>query len=214
MSDTASVLSPIDRFSEMLFGLIMVLTITGSLSAATAGRQEIAAMLGAAIGCNIAWGIVDAVMFLMTRKLELGHDHLFLDQMRSARDVDQAREVLRDAVPPSLVDSMGGEQLDELVGRLRSLPEPTGTRLTAADRRAAIAVFLLVVTATFPVAAPFLLFSDFGLAMLISRVTGLSLLFAGGWALGRYAGFSQPLTALTMLGLGVLLVGTTLALGG
>jgi hypothetical protein len=214
MSDTASVLSPIDRFSEMLFGLIMVLTITGSLSAATAGRQEIATVLGAAIGCNIAWGIVDAVMFLMTRKLELGHNRLFVDQIRTARDVDQAREVLRDAMPPSLSDSLDGEQVDDILGRIRSLPEPTGARLTTADGRGALAVFLLVVAATLPVTVPFLLFSDFGFAMLISRVTGLILLFAGGWALGRYAGFSQPLTALTMLGLGVLLVGTTLAPGG
>jgi len=214
MSDTGSVLSPVDRFSEMLFGLIMVLTITGSLSAATAGRQEIAAMLGAAIGCNIAWGIVDAVMFLVTRKLELGHDRLFFTQIRSAKDPDQAREVLRDAMPASLGDSLDEQQMDEVLGRIRSLPEPAGARLTATDGRAAIAVFFLVVAATFPVAAPFLLFSDVGLAMLISRVTGLCLLFAGGWALGRYAGFSRLLTALTMLGLGVFLVGTTLALGG
>lgn len=171
-------------------------------------------MLGAALGCNIAWGIVDAVMFLMTRKLELGHDLLFVNRIRSARDMDRAHEVLRDAMPSSLSDSMSGEQLDDLVGRIRSLPEPSGARLTAADGRAAIAVFFLVVMATFPVAAPFLLFSNFGLAMLISRVAGLGLLFAGGWALGRYAGFSQPLTALTMLGLGLLLVGTTMALGG
>ena len=34
------VLDPVERVSEVLFGLIMVLTFTGSLSAATAGRAE------------------------------------------------------------------------------------------------------------------------------------------------------------------------------
>ena len=34
------ILDPVERVSEVLFGLIMVLTFTGSLSPATAGRAE------------------------------------------------------------------------------------------------------------------------------------------------------------------------------
>ena len=58
-------LDPIDRFSEILFGLIMVLTFTGSISAAESGREEIRTMLFASIGCNLAWGLVDAVMYVL-----------------------------------------------------------------------------------------------------------------------------------------------------
>ena len=56
------VLEPIDRISEVLFGLIMVLTFTGSLSVAEADRGEVRTMLIGALGCNIAWGIIDAVL--------------------------------------------------------------------------------------------------------------------------------------------------------
>ena len=59
------VLDPIDRVSEILFGLIMVLTFTGSLSVAEAGRDDTRTMLIGALGCNLAWGIIDAVLFLM-----------------------------------------------------------------------------------------------------------------------------------------------------
>ncbi len=59
------VLDPIDRVSEIIFGLIMALTFTGALSAATAGREEIRTMMFAALGCNLAWGLVDAVMYLI-----------------------------------------------------------------------------------------------------------------------------------------------------
>ena len=59
------VLDPIDRVSEVLFGLIMVLTFTGSLSVAEAGRDDVRAMLIGALGCNIAWGIIDAMLYLM-----------------------------------------------------------------------------------------------------------------------------------------------------
>jgi hypothetical protein len=61
------VLEPIDRISEVLFGLIMVLTFTGSLSVAESGRDDIRTMLIGALGCNFAWGIIDAMMFLMGR---------------------------------------------------------------------------------------------------------------------------------------------------
>jgi hypothetical protein len=36
----------------VLFGLIMVLTFTGTLSAASQGRTEVRTMLIGAIGCN------------------------------------------------------------------------------------------------------------------------------------------------------------------
>src|SRR6188472_7613 len=59
------VLDPIERVSEVLFGLIMVLTFTGSLSVANPDRSEVREMLYGAIGCNLAWGIVDAVMYVL-----------------------------------------------------------------------------------------------------------------------------------------------------
>jgi hypothetical protein len=59
------VLEPIERISEVLFGLIMVLTITGSISVAEAGRETVRTMLIGALGCNLAWGLIDAVMYLM-----------------------------------------------------------------------------------------------------------------------------------------------------
>src|SRR4029453_13940157 len=59
------VLGPVGRVSEVLFGLIMVLTFTGSLSIAEAGRDDIRAMLIGALGCNLAWGLIDGVLYLM-----------------------------------------------------------------------------------------------------------------------------------------------------
>ena len=61
-SDRQGVLDPIERASEAIFGVLMVLSITGSLSVATAGRQEVGAMMLTAVGCNLAWGLTDAVM--------------------------------------------------------------------------------------------------------------------------------------------------------
>ncbi len=75
-------------------------------------------------------------------------------------------------------------------------------------------IFLIVVLATFPVVIPFIVFTDVGTAMLASRVLALAMLFLGGLALGRYAGYGSWRTGFVMMGLGVALVVAIIALGG
>src|SRR5512147_1789849 len=61
----ARVLDPVSRISEIIFGVLMALSFTGALNAATAGREEVRTMVLTALGCNLAWGLVDAVMYLV-----------------------------------------------------------------------------------------------------------------------------------------------------
>ena len=65
-----ALLDPADRISEVLFGVIMVLTFTGSLSVAEAGQADVQEMLRGALGCNIAWGIIDGFILVMFRVAE------------------------------------------------------------------------------------------------------------------------------------------------
>ena len=68
-----SPLDPISRYAEILFGLLMVLTFTGGFNALEAGRAEVRDLLIAGIGCNIAWGMIDAIVYLITTLAERGH---------------------------------------------------------------------------------------------------------------------------------------------
>lgn len=47
-------LDPVSRTTEVLFGLIMVLTFTATFNASEAGREDVRLMLIAAIGCSLA----------------------------------------------------------------------------------------------------------------------------------------------------------------
>ena len=58
-------MNPVDRVSELLFGLFMALTFVGAVSVADSGPAEIRTMLAAALGCNLAWGLADAIMYLV-----------------------------------------------------------------------------------------------------------------------------------------------------
>ena len=79
-----------EYFGEILFGLIMVLTIT--LGASVVGRADAGgkALLYAALGCNLAWGIIDGVMYLLARLLEHGHRARLLHDVQRARNPDEA----------------------------------------------------------------------------------------------------------------------------
>ena len=81
-----SVLGPVDRASEMLFGLLMALTFVGAVSVATAGREEIHTMSVAALGCNLGWGLVDAVMYLVRTVTDRGHSLTLVRSVRAAAD--------------------------------------------------------------------------------------------------------------------------------
>jgi hypothetical protein len=118
------VLDPIDRIAEVLFGLIMVLTVTSSLSIATGGHSNIRAMLIGALGCNLAWGIIDAGMYLMARLSERGRNILMMRTVRQATDDATAHRIIAGALPPLLASFLTPEQLEFLRCRDQASPGP------------------------------------------------------------------------------------------
>jgi VIT1/CCC1 family predicted Fe2+/Mn2+ transporter len=211
----ASVLDPIDRVSEIIFGLIMALSFTGAVSAATAGREEIRTVMFAALGCNLAWGLVDGVMYLVSLMTERTRHLTLLRRVRSATAAQDAHTIIADAMPGRLGTVFTAEALEDIRQRIAALPEPPARgRLGRDDFVSALGVFLLVVLTTFPVVIPFMLFSEVRLAMRVSNAVALATLFACGFALGRHAGGIPWRSGLAMAAIGVVLVAATIALGG
>lgn len=209
------VLDPIERVSEILFGLIMVLTFTGSLSVATAGRSEVGEMLVGAIGCNLAWGIVDAVMYVLTSLVSRGRGLVLLRGVQTAGHAEGARSAMVSALPEVVASIMRPSDFETFRERLAALPAPPPhPRLTGRDLRGAAEVFLLVFLSTFPVIIPFLLFSEASRALRVSNAVAVAMLFLGGVSLGRFSGVHPAALGLAMAGIGGVLVAITIALGG
>lgn len=209
------VLDPTERFSEILFGLIMVLTFTGSLSAAESGRQEVRTMLIGALGCNLAWGIVDAIFYLMNTLGLRGHGLVVLRRLRRAPDPATAHALIAEALPPVVASVLRPEDLETLRQRLDTLPAlPRRAPLERDDFRGALGVFLLVFLSTFPVTIPFFFMQDAMRALRISNGIAIVLLFWGGYRLAGFMGTRPWRTGLAMVVIGMVLVGLTIALGG
>jgi hypothetical protein len=147
-----TVLDPIDRISESLFGLIMVLTFTRSLNAAQSGHAEVRDMLIGAVGCNLAWGIVDAVMYLMTCWTERARHLMTLHAVRAARDAAAAHRVIAGTMHPAIAAGFSAEALEAVRVRLLAEPEPPQRpSLKRRDWLGAGSVFLWVFLITFPI---------------------------------------------------------------
>ena len=206
-------LDPVDRISEVLFGLIMVLTFTCTISAASTDHAEIHALILAAIGCNAAWGLVDGVMFMTMGQIDRAHSAGTLRTIRSATP-ETARTTITDALPPFLATAFDERDLDWLHAQVAELPDPPEVKLAKNDWLAAGGVALLVFGSTFPVVVPFLVIDEANTALRVSNVVALVMLFACGTALGRHAGGRPYRTGVIMTALGVVLVAVTIALGG
>jgi VIT1/CCC1 family predicted Fe2+/Mn2+ transporter len=218
MSPTISsgrVLEPIERISEVLFGLIMVLTFTGSLSAAESGRAEVRTMLIGAIGCNLAWGLIDAIMYLMASLADRASERRLVASVRGADTEAEAASALAGSMPATAFAVLTPGDVSRICAELARLPgNDKAARLQLEDFVGAFAVFLLVFFSTLPVILPFIFVQDAQIALRVSNAIAVAMMLMAGYAFGRLAGYRPWLTAGSMVVLGSLLVGVAIALGG
>ncbi|TCI07465.1 hypothetical protein EZM97_32345 [Dyella soli] len=211
----ASGLDLVERVSEMCFGLFMALSFVGAVSTGAPEADAGSTMLRAALGCNLAWGLVDALMYLVHTLSGRGSRLALALAVKNAPDAAVGIRIVRDALPPLIKTLTADADLEPLRLNLANLATlPDRPRLHGIDLLRALRVFLIVVLTTFPVALPFVFLDDVARALLISRLLTLAMLFGGGFALGRYAGFGAWQGGLGMIVLGVGLTVAIIALGG
>jgi hypothetical protein len=211
---TRHVLDPIDRLSEIIFGLLMALSFTGTMSALIAEGENVGSVLIAAVGCNVAWGIVDGVMYVLTTAIERARRRSFFDTIRDA-PLSEARGVFLANLPGDVSRLMSNAEAEEFLSRIRSAAETEyGSIVHLGDLRAGLSIFLLVTASTLPPSIPFLLIDHLPIAMRVSNGVAVVMLFLIGAKLGRQAGRSPWPMAFAMAAIGTVLVGLTIALGG
>lgn len=214
-SDSGRVLDPLERSSEIMFGLIMALTFTCTVSVVSSTRNDVMMMLAAALSCNIAWGLVDGAMYVLAEMVSHQRRQSLSDAMAAASP-PEARRLLLEHMPDGAGSVLSPDDLDRLAA---------GVRASAADQHAMVhigaalyggtAVFLLVFLSTLPVALPFLVISDVSVALRTSNAIAIILLFLVGTSLGRYMNLRHAWAAGLAIALfGAALVAITIALGG
>ena len=215
----ARYLDPGARMGEILFGLIMTLTFTlgAGLIVQEEGREGARELLVATIGCNIAWGIIDGVFYILGQMFERGRLRRVAVAVKGAKSDAEAR------------DHVAGE-LDEVLGRVATETERDRlyagiaanlrarelepNRLRKADVMGGVASFWLVFFSSLPAALPFLFIDEPWTALRVSNALLLVLLFYVGYRWSKLTLAKPWIAGLVFLFAGTLLVAAAIALGG
>ncbi|NTU85044.1 MAG: hypothetical protein HGA45_37720 [Chloroflexales bacterium] len=221
----ARYLDPVDRLAEVVYGVLIVLTFTLAYRGIEAHDAAMAAftatavrrMLLAALGCTVAWGLIDAVMYVLTSLFERSQQQRMLVDIQRAPDRPTALALIGTALEERLGAALTAEERAALsasiYGRFRDhRPEHVG--VIGEDFLGAVAIFLLAVTSTLPVLIPYLFIDDPFLAIRTSNLIAVAMLFGVGYAWARHTNANPLRVGLGLAGLGVAMVLIAIPLGG
>lgn len=212
-------LDPSETLEEVLFGLIMVLTVTAGARLFTAeGQLDAHQLVMTVVGCNIAWGVIDAVFFVLGGLFHRSRRARFYRALRSARNEAEALAALEEEFgledEPLAVHPADRARLYESMLALSAHAAPAHARLRRRDFAAALVVFALVSATALPGVIPFLLLADSNLALHVSNWVLILLLFLVGYWWGHYTDAPPWRVGLTAMLLGMSMVLVAIVLGG
>jgi hypothetical protein len=212
-------LDPGSRMGELLFGLIMTLTFTlgAGLVIEEEGREGAIEMLVAILGCNLAWGLIDGVLYVLAQVFERGRLRRVAAHVRQLPQGTEARSLvateLDELLSPALDEPARRQFYERVVEGLRG-STPTPNRVTKADLIGGLVSGWLVFACSFPAILPFIVMDDLSRAVRISNAILIVLLFLVGFRAARHT-LAQPwLVGLVVALVGVFLVALAIPLGG
>ena len=204
---------------EILFGLIMTLTFTlaAGIVIQEEGREGAREMLIGILGCNLAWGIIDGVLYVLGQVFERGRIRRVGFHLRQATSDEDARRMVAgelDELLEPMTDEPARRSLyDSIVERVRRVPAAPNP-VTREDVLGALAAGWVVFACSFPAVLPFLFLDDPRLALRVSNAILIGLLFFVGWRAARHTLVRPWLAGLAFMLVGVLLVALAIPLGG
>lgn len=219
-------LAPADRLAEAIYGLLILMTFTMAFQATTNGEAvvpvldtlEVRGTIVAALGCAVAWGLIDGVMYLVTCIVERGERVRVARAVQGAASADEAIGLIAAELDGRLAPLASPDERRALYERIseraRGMPL-TPISLEREDLYGALATVLVAIVVTLPAVAPFIFLADAPLlALRVSNGVAILMLFLIGWRWAREVGARPVITGAALALLGVLMVVVAIPLGG
>lgn len=211
-------LDPSESLLEILFGLVMALTMTaGARLLSTPAEINLVELVAALMGCNVAWGVIDAVFYLLGARFNRNRRVQLVRRLQTTQDEREAMALVREEFGLEGEPSMRGEDraaFHRVVLEMLRHADTKRAHFRSHDFVAATIVLVLVSVTAVPGLVPLLLIADEHLALRVANALQILLLFLIGYRWAHYAGASPWRSAATVGLLGVALVLVAVALGG
>lgn len=211
-------LDPAEWLGELLFGLIMVLTITlGAGLLVAEGPEATREILVSVLGCILAWALIDAIIFVMNRMFNRSRTAWLIERIQNATNEQRGLAIIQKELDPKLsAISSEKERLQLYHDIFRNLKTATVPKTTIQSEEISVALvtFCLVMFSTVPALLPFLFIRDRHVALFVSNGLLLAMLFLVGYCWARHAKTRPWLTGLVVMMIGMVMVGIAKLLGG
>ena len=211
-------LDPSETLLEVLFGLIMALTITTGARLLSERADIVAVELALVLlGCSVAWGIIDGAFYLLGKIFNRNRRIQFIKRVQSAANETEALAAVREEFDLDGEPPMRAQDKVNLHTSLLELfrhASTTRAHLCAADGIAAVLIAVLVSTTAIPGLIPLLLFQDGFVALRVANALQVGLLYFVGYWWAHYSGSNRWLIGLAIALLGTALVLLAVPLGG
>jgi hypothetical protein len=211
-------LDPSETLLEILFGLIMALTLTaGARLLSERGEVDPAGLAGGLLGCNVAWGVIDAVFYLLGTIFNRNRRVQFVRRLRGAASHDEAIAAIKEEFGLEGEPAMRAGDKEAFYASLVELLGHAATaraRFLRDDFVAAGLIVLLVSMTAIPGLISLLVVGDTYFALRVANVVQIGLLFLVGFGWAHYSGGNPWWTGLMIGLLGTGLVLISVALGG
>lgn len=211
-------LDPAEWLGEILFGLIMVLTITlGAGLLVAEGPDATREILKSVLGCILAWALIDAMIYVMNRMFERSRTAWLIDAIQKAANEEKGLAIIQKEIEPILIKVTSEQErkrlYDDILRNVMTAEVPD-TKFQREEIGGALVTFLLVMITTVPALVPFLFVNDRHVALAVSNVLLLAMLFWVGYFWALQAKTRPWLTGLIVMLIGMLMVIIAKLLGG
>jgi VIT1/CCC1 family predicted Fe2+/Mn2+ transporter len=214
----AGSLKPNESLTQLVSGLIVVLTFTLAASVATGGQQGARSALVGAIAANVSWGIINAVLYVMDSAFDRNRQIRIARAIASTSDEAAALSAIRNELDPYLVSVTRVDDREQLYRNVRSALThghlPRRTEFLRDDMMGAVAVFFLALAATVPAILPLLIIDHPWLALRVSNGLVIGSLFFVGYHWAKYIDANPWLAGFGLMALGMALVVVAIRIGG
>jgi len=210
----AAVLSPFERGAEIIFGILMAISVTAAAEITSGGEADVRALMIAALGCNLAWGLIDGVIYLLQLQFERHRVHRMVLELRELKAEEAFRQRVAAEVPPLVAQAMTADSYACIRRAVQAYARPRPAFWSRQEIAAAGLICALVFGSTFPLVVPFMVMQDPVLALRASHAIAVVMLFVLGWKLGRWSGASPLWSGALLAMVGVVLAVLCVALGG
>jgi VIT family len=201
-----------DRLSELLYGVLMVTSISGLvLIGEPGGENDLYYMLVVLFITIVMWGLLDGISYALLSSANRAERETLMESLQAESDSAKRNEAIVEELDETFIARLDDESRSQIVaiignGLPRNAEKMTKNKLTSYEKDIILAAFLLDFIPLIILVFPYLFFDSVKTAALTSHIIALAMFVVLGYYYSKYAHLNKWKGAFVCGLLGLILV--------